>query len=122
MDTLGKRITYLRDLYEIKQKDLAALIGVTNATMSKYERDINIPNAEILCKIAEALNTTTDYLVGCTSSFLKNNIDVKDFSTENLFEMILKLNTENKLLVYERVITLYEIGSKKYVKGNKIIN
>ncbi|MBP3360258.1 MAG: helix-turn-helix transcriptional regulator [Clostridia bacterium] len=117
MNTIGKRILYLRELYEIKQKDLAAKIGVTNATMCKYENDTNIPNADILSKIAEALNTSTDYLVGRTSSISKNRDTKFDtFSTENLFDMILKLNTENRLLVYERVFTLWEQQQKSECK------
>ena len=68
MLTLGDRIISLRQDLDIQQKDLAAQIGITKSSMSKYERNINIPNAEILSKIADALNTTTDFLLGRTPS------------------------------------------------------
>lgn len=113
MNTIGERIAYLREIQNIKQKELAAAIGITAATMSKYENNINIPSADILSKIADELKTSTDYLVGRTSyvnpylaaSFSK-------YSTERLFELILKLDSQNKLRIYERVLTLLELQSE----------
>lgn len=109
MNTIGERIIYLREINEMKQKDLAEAIGVTKATMSKYENNINIPNADILAAIAEALNTSTDYLVGRTSHIRPYvNGKFSEYSTEKLFDIILKLNKENKIRIFERVITLWE--------------
>ncbi|MBE7043625.1 MAG: helix-turn-helix transcriptional regulator [Ruminococcaceae bacterium] len=108
MTTIGERIVYLRDLYEIKQKDLAETIGVTKATMSKYENDINIPNADILCSIADALNTSTDFLTGRTKQINPYFNTQEEYSTEKLFDLILKLKKENKIKVFERALTLWE--------------
>lgn len=108
MTTIGERISYLRDLYEIKQKDLAEAIGVTKATMSKYENNINIPNADILCSIADVLNTSTDFLAGRTKQISPYPNIGEEYSTEKLFDMILKLKQENKIKIFERVLTLWE--------------
>lgn len=113
MNTIGKRIIYLRDLYDIKQKDIASAIGVTKATMSKYENDINIPNADILCKIAEFLKTSTDFLVGRTNSISPYSNRNEEYSTEKLFDMLLKLSNENKIKIFERTMTLLEEQDKK---------
>jgi transcriptional regulator with XRE-family HTH domain len=109
METIGERIAYIREMSDLKQKDLAEKIGVTKATMSKYENNINIPNADILCKIAKTLNTSTDYLVGRTNHIrpYANNPQLT-YSTEKLFDTILKLNKENRIRVFERVMTLWE--------------
>lgn len=112
MDTIGERIVYLRDLYDIKQKDLAFTIGVTKATMSKYENNINIPNADILLKISEALNTSTDFLVGKTINLTPYTTHSEEYSTERLFDMLLKLKEENKIKIFERVMTLLEEQNK----------
>jgi len=109
MKNIGERIRYMREVKNIKQKDLAEMIGVTKATMSKYENNVNIPNADILALIADALTTSADYLIGRTnytrpyadSSFSK-------YSTEKLLDTILKLNQENKIRIFERVMTLWE--------------
>lgn len=109
MDTIGERIEYARELCNMKQKDLAYAIGVTKATMSKYENNLNIPNAEILCRIAKELNTSADYLLGRTNSIRSHiNDDTLEYSTENLFNLFLKLNDENKMRIFERALTLWE--------------
>ncbi len=113
MNTLGERIVYARDLCGMKQNELSEIIGITNSTMSKYENNINVPNADTLCKIANALNVSTDYLVGLSPYHYSNiSSSSAEYSTENLFNTILKLSDENKLRIYERVITLWEQQDK----------
>ena len=46
------------------QKQIAEIVDVTEATMSRYVRGERIPSADILADIATALHTTTDYLLG----------------------------------------------------------
>ena len=110
MDTIGERINYLREIRNIKQKELAEAIGVTKATMSKYENNINIPNADILCKIADALNTSTDFLVGRTSNIKTyKNYSPDEFTTKDIMKIITKLNKENQIRIFERALLLYDI-------------
>lgn len=110
MDTIGERINYLREIRNIKQKELAEAIGVTKATMSKYENNINIPNADILCKIADALNTSTDFLVGRTSDIkVHKNYSTDEFTTKDIMKIITKLNKENQIRIFERALLLYDI-------------
>lgn len=113
MSSIGERIAYARELCDMKQKDLAETVGITNATMSKYENNINIPNADILAKLASALNTSTDYLVGRTNNVFPYHISAGDYSTENLFNLILKLNNKNKIRIFERALTLLEEQENK---------
>ena len=47
-------------IYEI----LAAELGITQQMLSKYERDILCIKVDVLMKIAEYFNVTTDYLLG----------------------------------------------------------
>ena len=46
--TTGERIAARRDELGLKQYQVAEQIGVTKTTMSKYENNVNIPNADIL--------------------------------------------------------------------------
>lgn len=48
----------------IKQTDLAEMLDVDVSTISRWENDKNIPNGEVLSRIAQALNTSTEFLVG----------------------------------------------------------
>lgn len=114
MKTLGKRIINMREIYDMKQKDLAEKIDVTKATMSKYENDKCFPNAEALRKLALALGTSADYLVGMTEDARpcrtnKQKVrEHKGFSMRALTQTVSKLSKANKIRVMERALTLLE--------------
>lgn len=50
------------------QKDLSADVGVSPQTISYYVNDERLPDAEILCKIAQNLNVSADYLIGASNA------------------------------------------------------
>ena len=47
----------------MQQQELAQKAGVTEAAVSHYIKGDRIPRASVLARIAEALETSTDYLV-----------------------------------------------------------
>lgn len=60
---IGKKILSLLELRGMKQKELAAKIGVSEVTISRYINEDRVPQPEILVRMAEVLDTTTDYLL-----------------------------------------------------------
>jgi len=63
-ETTGGRILWLRrQTAKMKQKELAAKIGVVQSYMSELEGDKREPSAAIIARIADELNTTADYLM-----------------------------------------------------------
>lgn len=64
--TIGKRISERRRALKISQEELGFGIGTNQTQVSRYERDENNPTGDVLVKIADTLNTTTDYLLGRT--------------------------------------------------------
>ena len=72
--TFGERILELLHKKGMTQKELAIIIGVTEATMSRYVKDSRVPRGEIVANIATALQTTSDYLLDKEESAdLKND-------------------------------------------------
>jgi transcriptional regulator with XRE-family HTH domain len=61
---LSQRIKSRRIEKNMHQKKLAELIGVKESTISSYETDNSSPDPEKLRKIALALGTSSDYLLG----------------------------------------------------------
>lgn len=59
-----RRIKQLRENRGLIQEILAAELGITQQMLSKYERDILCIKVDVLMKIAEYFNVTTDYLLG----------------------------------------------------------
>lgn len=70
MSSIGDRILDLRKELNLSQKELAENVGITEASLSRYENNLREPRAEIIIRLADALNCSTDYLLGKT--------DVKD--------------------------------------------
>ncbi|GKX27822.1 transcriptional regulator [Vallitalea longa] len=69
-NSIGYRILNLRKKKKFTQKELAVKVHVTEATMSRYENNLREPKGEIINRIALALNTTTDYLLGRSNNSL----------------------------------------------------
>ena len=65
---LGTRMLGLMKQQGRTQKQVAELVDVTEATMSRYVRGERMPSADVLADIATALHTTTDYLLGRSAS------------------------------------------------------
>ena len=63
-----KNLKALREDNDIKQKDIAKILNVSQNTYSKYETGENdIPTA-ILIKLSRFYNTSIDYLLGETDN------------------------------------------------------
>lgn len=60
---LGERISRLRRKRDWSQRELARRTGTRGSQISKYERGDYEPRLEVLSRIAEALETTTDFLI-----------------------------------------------------------
>lgn len=61
---MKNRIKMLREQKGMKQRELAEELGVSQNTLSTWETERYEPDAEMLRKIAAALNTSVDYLIG----------------------------------------------------------
>ena len=61
---MESRIKILREKRGLIQEILGAEIGITQQMLSKYERDITIIKVDVLKRLAEYFNVTTDYLLG----------------------------------------------------------
>lgn len=64
MDTLGKRILKLLNDKNLTQKELSKIVGTTEVSIGRYINDKREPSATMLASIANALNVSTDYLLG----------------------------------------------------------
>jgi transcriptional regulator with XRE-family HTH domain len=62
-ETFGKRLAHLRRAKGWSQSELAARIGTKSNQISKFETGAYQPGLETLSKLAEALQTTTDFLL-----------------------------------------------------------
>lgn len=63
MERIGKQIASLRKERGFTQNDLGERLGVTYQSVSKWERGESLPDTAILMDLAEALETTVDWIL-----------------------------------------------------------
>ena len=68
MSDFSKRLTALRESMNYSKTKFAKLIGVSLSTYANWEYGYNDPDMDTLTKLANALNTTTDFLTGRTNN------------------------------------------------------
>lgn len=73
---MESRIKNLREKRGIIQEILAAELGITQQMLSKYEKDVTVIKVDILKRLAEYFNVTTDYF-NVTTDYLLGMSDVK---------------------------------------------
>lgn len=85
---IGQRIKNLRKSLHLSAEDLAKIVGVSPATIYRYESaDIANPGIDKIQPLADALHTTPEYLMGRDSTE----------DTENSFQESVFFNTISKL-------------------------
>ena len=61
---LGDNIQYLRKMNDITQEELAEKLFVSRQTISKWEKNYSVPDAEVFVKLADVLEVQTSQLLG----------------------------------------------------------
>ncbi|MFN7550502.1 MAG: helix-turn-helix domain-containing protein [Pseudomonadota bacterium] len=59
----GARLKALRKAKRWSQKELAGKVDIRFQQLNKYESGLNVPPADMLVKLADALATSVDYLL-----------------------------------------------------------
>lgn len=97
MKTTGQKILMLREEKNYKQSDLAQIVGITEASLSRYENDKRMPTGEILKKLAQALDTSIDFLLNNSSD--NNSLTEKEILDieKSAEEMIKAIETSDSL-------------------------
>ncbi len=61
---LSENIVALRKKQGMSQQSLADAVFVTRQTISKWEKNLSVPDADALARLADALDTTVQALLG----------------------------------------------------------
>lgn len=100
MKGMGERIINARKKMGYSQQDLAKLVKVHFTNIGKYEREEAIPSADVLNRIAKAMDVNTDFLLnGTMQDKAKNNI--KDDELLMQFKKVELLPNDKKKLIKE---------------------
>ena len=94
---IGIRIKILRDEKEVTQRELAQYLGLTPKMISFYENEERYPPYDIILKLSDYFNCSTDYLLGRTD--IKNPYEPKTMAAH-----LLRLFITNSMLFHLSLI------------------
>lgn len=114
---MESRIKQLRENRGLIQEILASELGITQQMLSKYERDVLCIKVDVLKKIAEYFNVTTDYLLGISEvkrdlqGQMKVNKTIDTYY--DLIEIYKGLDEYDQELVWSIMQTVKKTGEKR---------
>lgn len=90
----SRRVKDLMKENRFSQKKLCELCGITEAAFSRYMTSGRLPRTDVLANIANALNTTSDYLTGNDTNYGYEQLEILLASSKDN----LSLNQKKKLV------------------------
>lgn len=90
---ISNKIEEHRTRLGLTQNELAQKIGCSRTTIAKYESGNREPGLEVVRKLANIFNTTTDELLESNFSSISNTTEkMQDQEITNILNMILRLD------------------------------
>lgn len=83
-----ERVRALRQARNMSQVELAKRLGVTKQSVSNWENDNIQPSIEMLMRIAEVLDVSTDYLLGLNSTRVINASGLSEEVVAHLSQLV----------------------------------
>lgn len=114
---MESRIKQLRENRGLIQEILASELGITQQMLSKYERDVLCIKVDVLKRIAEYFNVTTDYLLGVSEvkrdlqGQMKGNKTLDTYY--DLIEIYKGLDEYDQEMVWSIMQTVKKAGEKR---------
>ena len=98
-----KRLRQLRESKNLTQLRLAMELNVSQETISGYEIGKAVPPAEMLVKLADALDTSVDYLLGRTD--IKSALRASELSEEeaDMLTILRKQPQDKRDFIFELI-------------------
>ena len=112
MSVLGNRIAKLRKEKGLSQSVLADYVGISYAQIGRYETKGAQPTADALRKIAEKLDTTTDFLMYGDKDE-KAKASLEDAELLQQFKEVEKMKPEDKNTIKQLIDAFITKGKLK---------
>lgn len=109
------RLKELRTKANLKQREVAEILGIPTKTYQNYEREVRDPEVSTMCKLADYYGVTLDELFGRQEYQSENEV-----LWDHLSESFESLNDEGKTLLADYADTLVQSG--KYDKSDQQID
>lgn len=91
LDTLGKRLFYLRQLSNKTLQDVSDVCKVSRSNLGKYEKDVVKPSAEAIVVLSDFYEVSTDWLlkgIEAKSKIQEEIESIFDRDTKDMLEAV----------------------------------
>ena len=92
-----ERLAYFIKYSSLNQKEIAEKAGIRESSLSNYLHGKSRPNMEIVCKLSEALDVSTDWLLG----YGENDQGIGKSWDAKLLESYHKLDPHTKEIIHD---------------------
>lgn len=104
--SFGKRIKRLREDKGVRQEDIGKMFNVSKSAVSQWENDIRTPDMDIIIKLADYFDVSTDYLLGRTDDPSPKQDDRQHINDDEALEYLDELHKRPEMK------TLFQVGRK----------
>ena len=120
----SKRLIQLREQRGITQQELADKLKITRQSLSLYEKAERTINIELLARIADFFNVSTDYLMGRTDTATMNE-DIQTACkitglSEEAINKFAKILNDNEKYEYMLITEICKTGDDCYYYGLRV--
>lgn len=122
--SIGAIIKQKRNELNLTQKQLGQTIGVSQNTVSAYERELFYPNVTVLMRLAETFNCTMDELCGRRTRYVKRIVKPIAHPVVNIGESIGQRRKEQhkRRYVFSEEIGVNSATLSKWEKNTALPN
>lgn len=118
---MESRIKQLRKKRGLIQERLASELGITQQMLSKYEKDISLIKIDVLKRISEYFNVTTDYLLGVSDvkRDLQRQLNMNETLDEyyDLIEVYKELDRYDQEMIWSIMQSVKRTAEKRKTIG-----
>lgn len=111
---LPERLKTARKKMGLEQKDIARMIGVSDAAYSYYEKGERAPGMPAIERMAQELRTSSAYLTGRTDNMQPDSITIRDSKLVPLLTKIIS----GEMPVNEETLSRIRIYLEMLSKNN----
>ena len=97
MLALNENIKKLRIVRGLNQVEFAKILCVTKQCVSNWENDNVVPSIDMLCKIADLFEVSTDYLLGRSERRVVEVSSLTDEQIAHITSLIYDLTKLNRM-------------------------
>lgn len=98
MEYFGSKLKAVRKSKGITQLELAKRLNIAKGSISAYEQGATYPSVDVLIKICEVLNTSSDYLLGISDEVTLKMSGLTEKQMESFLQFVAIVERANNIV------------------------